>query len=218
MRLFIHPSIKFRKAAHRLVYYTFKFFTGFMTFFGVFKIETENKEYLKTLKSKIIVANHPSLLDVVCIISLVPDADCIVRGGLANGVVGGVVRQIYLTNSKDFSVLKENCIEALKSGSNLIIFPEGTRTPRHGRNPYKKGAARIALFSQCDIVPIDITGTDKYGLGKHDPFLSFNHEFPYIYKMKVCNSVSPREYTELSSQIGAKRITEKISQALSICH
>lgn len=39
----------------------------------------------------------------------------------------------------------------------VIMFPEGTRTPRGGQGPYKTGAARLAIATGTPIVPIAVT-------------------------------------------------------------
>jgi 1-acyl-sn-glycerol-3-phosphate acyltransferase len=38
----------------------------------------------------------------------------------------------------------------------VIMFPEGTRTPRGGRGTYKNGAARLAVDTGVPIVPIAV--------------------------------------------------------------
>lgn len=215
LRFFFHPVHRFRAAAHRVVSMNFKFFVGFLQITGVSVLETADKKKFKNLHSSIIVANHPSLLDVVYLISLIPNADCIVNGALSRGILAGVVRQIYILNHLGFGELKKGCMDALRSGSNLIIFPEGTRTPRHGENPYKKGAARIALESGCRIVPVHIGGTDKYGLGKHDPFFSFNHTDKYVYKIEMKKEISPQRYVDFFPPVAAKKLTGEIYRMIN---
>ena len=67
------------------------------------KFKVEHRERLKGLHSKIIIANHPSLLDVVLLFSIIPNADCIVKGALGkNRFVSGIVNSIYILNSESF--------------------------------------------------------------------------------------------------------------------
>ena len=112
---------------------------------------------------------------------------------------------------------EDMCIECKKltdMGCNVIIFPEGTRTPRHGKNNYKKGAARIALYCGCDVQPVFIGGSDKYGLGKHDPLWSYNHVEPYLYDFKLLPVIFIDEYKDLSEPIAAKRLTDKMEEVI----
>lgn len=52
-----------------------------------------------------------------------------------------------------------NCIELIKQGISVFIFPEGTRTRTGEMNPFKEGSFKIASKTGCKVVPIAITGT-----------------------------------------------------------
>lgn len=216
IRVFVHPKEKFQIAARKFVSSSFRGFINIMRATGTVSLKVSDRDSFKNLHGKVIVANHPSMLDFVFIMSLVPTANCIVRGGLANTVLAGVIRQCYIVNSLDFDELCNLCKQTLDEGNNVIIFPEGTRTPRHGSNPYKKGAARIAYFSKCDIQPVLVGGNDKYGLGKHDPVWSYNHTEKYIYDFSLLPEIKIDEYADLPDTIAAKRLTDKMEEVLSI--
>lgn len=47
-------------------------------------------------------------------------------------------------------------MRSLKDGNNLIIFPEGTRTPVQGANRLQRGAAHVAVRGRIDITPVHI--------------------------------------------------------------
>ena len=54
-------------------------------------------------------------------------------------------------------------IEIIKTGRNVIIFPEGTRSnDGHTLSPFKKGAFTIAKRAEVDVIPFIIEGTEKY--------------------------------------------------------
>jgi 1-acyl-sn-glycerol-3-phosphate acyltransferase len=42
----------------------------------------------------------------------------------------------------------------LAQGRWIVIFPEGTRTPRGTFKPYRKGGVRLAINSQTNILPV----------------------------------------------------------------
>jgi len=215
MYLFLHPRERFKKYGRRLVSASFKFFVSLMHFIGVVNLETDNREKYRHLSSKIVVANHPSLLDVVMLISLIPNADCIVNTSLnRNFIVKGVVRQLYILNSLDLENILQACAESLKKGNCLIIFPEGTRTPRSCKVILKKGAARIALYSGCNIVPVHIGGTDKYGLGKKDPWTGFNPRERYVYGVSMGPEINPAKYRDLPAPKAVRAITKEITAFL----
>ena len=214
IRLFTLHRKDFGVVARAYVSHTFRVFLGFLNLLHVSIRKVENEDDYRNIHSKIIIANHPSLLDFVYIMSLVPNSTCIVRGGLTKTPLRGVIKQAYITNTTTFEDMCVECKKLTDMGCNVIIFPEGTRTPRHGKNNYKKGAARIALYCGCDVQPIFIGGSDKYGLGKHDPLWSYNHVEPYLYDFKKLPVISIEEYTDLSEPIAAKRLTDKMEEVL----
>ncbi|MBP3366569.1 MAG: 1-acyl-sn-glycerol-3-phosphate acyltransferase [Treponema sp.] len=216
IKVFVHPKQKFQTAARAFVSRTFAFSLFLMRITGVVKVYAPQKEQLRSLHSKVIAANHCSMLDFVVLMSLIPNANCIVQESYGKTPLAGVIRQAYILNSVDFTLLKTMCKETLDMGNNVIIFPEGTRTPRHGKVSYKKGAARIARFAGCGIQPVLIAGSDKYGLGKHDPFWSFNHVEPLIYDIQLLPQIQMEQFSGYSDIASAKKITDQIhSEILS---
>ena len=214
MRLFLHPKVCFQKYARRFVSLTFRIFIFIMFLLGIVKHIPDDRKKYKNLSSKIIVANHPSLLDVVMLISLIPNADCIVATYFKKHILTGVASQLYILGSLDLDNIINSCGETLKQGNCLIIFPEGTRTPRSAKPILKKGAARVALSSGCGIVPVHIGGTDKFGLGKKDPWYGFNPAEKYIYKLSMREEISPENYKDKPAPAAAKLITKQIETFL----
>jgi len=212
MRLVLHPRERFRKYGRRLVSSTFRLFVFIMHFIGIVNLKIDDREKYRNLSSKIIVANHPSLIDVVILISLIPNADCIVNGYVGDiFIVKEIVRQLYILNSLDLDSVLRSCAESLKQGNCLIIFPEGTRTRRSGKIILKKGSARVALYSGYNIVPIHIGGTDKYGLGKKDPMFSFNTRNRWVYNLNMGPEISPEKYRDLSAPKAVRAITREMA-------
>jgi len=210
MRLFFHPRARFQKYVRRFISASFRFFISLMHFIKVADLIADNKKAFRQLSSKIIVANHPSILDVVMLISLIPNADCIVSGHLQRGILRIIVRQVYIINSDNLENILESCAETLKQGNCLIIFPEGTRTPRSGKVIFKKGAARIAFASNCGIIPVHIGGTDKFGLGKKDPWTGYNPTERYVYSLTMGEEIVPQKYKNLPEAAAARCITDDI--------
>jgi len=215
MCLVFHPKERFKKYGRHFVSASFRIFVFLMHFLRGLNLETDNREKYRHLSSKIVVANHPSILDVVMLLSLIPNADCIVNTNLnRNFIVKGIVRQLYILNSLDLDNILQACTESLKLGNCLIIFPEGTRTPRTGKIILKKGAARVSLYSGCNIVPIHIGGTDKYGLGKKDPWTGFNPRERYIYDISMGPEINPEKYRNLPTPKAVRAITKEITAFL----
>jgi 1-acyl-sn-glycerol-3-phosphate acyltransferase len=148
------------------------------------------------------------------LISLIPNADCIVKARADRTVFRGIVKQLYILNSLDFKEICDACGQSLAEGNCIIIFPEGTRTPRSGEMTLKRGAARLSLALGCGIVPLHIGGTEKYGLGKGDPLLSFNPAEKYIYRISMGDEISPARFSDMPAPLAARHLTACIKDVL----
>ena len=222
LAIFVFPFIRLFTLGHKdfgiiaraYVSHTFRVFLGNLHLCRVSLLKVEDKQAFREIRSKVIIANHPSLLDFVYIMSLVPNSTCIVRGGLTHTPLRGVIKQAYITNTTDFDDVLVECKKLTDKGCNVIVFPEGTRSPRIGQNNYKKGAARIALYCGCDVQPVFIGGSDKYGLGKHDPLWSYNHVENYVYDIKMLPVISVSQFKDLSEPIAAKHLTDEMEKVI----
>lgn len=58
-------------------------------------------------------------------------------------------------------------VENLKQGYSMVIFPEGTRSRSRSIGMFKKGSMRLAIKSECPIIPITIDGTYKIFEANH---------------------------------------------------
>lgn len=206
---------RFGPKARKAVHYALKFVMWQLVFFRCVNFRVEHKERLKNLKSKVIIANHPSLLDVVILFSLIPNADCIVKGSLGeNGIVRGIVNAIYIVNSKTFEEQLEETKKSLNEGNCLIIFPEGTRSTPGKRWFFKKGAARFALHAHSDVVPIYFGGNEIVGLRKNDKLMSFHPTERYHYYLDVLEEIPIDLFDDYSVIKGSTLLTKKMQQVL----
>jgi 1-acyl-sn-glycerol-3-phosphate acyltransferase len=147
---------KRRASARNIVHKTFKMFIAYMQIVGIMKLEIENGELLKASTGSIVIANHPSLIDVVVLISIIENADCVVKADLwKNPFLKGVVSNTgYINNAADPDKFMQDCKKSFNDGNNLIVFPEGTRTTPGEAMQFKRGAANIALRTKTDVTPI----------------------------------------------------------------
>lgn len=133
-----------------------RFFIGFMKMLNLISYEVHGLEHLRG-HNRLVLANHPSLIDAVFLLSWMPEAVCIVKRALwRNSFLGWAVRAAgYIGNASPEGLI-EDCVANLRAGRTLIVFPEGTRSVP-GRPPqFKRGAARIALGAAVQIVPVQI--------------------------------------------------------------
>jgi 1-acyl-sn-glycerol-3-phosphate acyltransferase len=123
---------------------------------GLARIHCIGGEHLKEPGS-LIVANHPTLLDAVVLMSIMPQADLVVKKSYcAHPFLRGLVRAAGYIPSGNGPDLVSACVERLVRGRSVIIFPEGTRSPRNGLGPFSRGAAHMALRAGCDPIPVTI--------------------------------------------------------------
>lgn len=149
-------SARRQRACKNVVHHAFRLFLWLMRSAGVIRYEVLHAERLRR-RGLLIVANHPSLIDVVFLIALTRQTDCVVKSGLArNPFTRGAVRATgYVCNDSGAGMV-DDCIASLRSGNNLVIFPEGTRTPLHGSLRLQRGAANIAVRGGFALTPVVI--------------------------------------------------------------
>jgi 1-acyl-sn-glycerol-3-phosphate acyltransferase len=146
--------------ARHVIKFTFRCIVGFMRVLGVFQYQITGSERLQR-EGLLILANHPTLIDIVFLIAFVNRGDCIVKSALwRNPFTHATVRAAaYVRNDEDGIRVIEDCVASVRGGSNLIIFPEGTRTVADGPVTLKRGAANIAVRASRNITPVLIQCT-----------------------------------------------------------
>lgn len=142
-----------------LLHLSFKAYCGAIRALRVADVEFVGAERLHALHGTLIVANHPSLLDVVMIMAVVPRVQCVVKAALWRNpffrlTIGGAG---YIPNDLDGAALVQACVGTLNAGNNLIIFPEGTRTAAGPRRVFRRGFANIATLAEADVQLVTIT-------------------------------------------------------------
>lgn len=105
--------------------------------------------------SQIIIANHPSLLDVVLLLANIARINCVVKASLSKNIFlfGAIKASGYILNTANEELLQKS-IDALKSGESLLIFPEGTRTK--DKISFHKAASYIAIHGAKSLSAIFI--------------------------------------------------------------
>lgn len=141
------------KRVQRFFHWTFRGYIEMMRLLGLLTYAIEHRDRLDG--ARLVLANHPSLLDVVFLISLLPNANCIVKGPLSRNFFTRVpVRAAgYIFNEAPDDVI-EAANRGFASGQSLIIFPEGTRTTPSKPLNFKRGAAQVAIRTGSDITPV----------------------------------------------------------------
>jgi 1-acyl-sn-glycerol-3-phosphate acyltransferase len=148
-----------RQKILQLIHWSFKLFIKYSIFLRVIdRFEVEGLEDIKYYKNYIFIANHPTLIDAVAIMSCIPFCNCIVKKSLLEHVYfNSIVRAAgYIVNDRATQIFKD-CEKNFQAGRSLIVFPEGTRSPAYDLRTFKRGAAQIALRTGIPIVLVVIT-------------------------------------------------------------
>nr|WP_315217836.1 lysophospholipid acyltransferase family protein [uncultured Duganella sp.] len=154
MRMVVRDGERRRVLARALIRRSFRMYVEMMRVLGVLRYEIRGLDKLER-EGLLILANHPTLIDTVFLMAFVKNADCIVKGELWNNpFTGGTVRAAGYINNQGGPALVDDCIASLRRGNNLIVFPEGTRTPADGVISMKRGAANIAVRGARAMTPV----------------------------------------------------------------
>lgn len=160
LRLWPGSALQKSRRVQWVLHRSYKIFLGYLEVLGVCQVQIE--EAHKLLKGNhLIVANHPTLLDIVLLLSVVPQADCIVKASAwRNPFFWGTLFAADYIKNDDPNALIETCVERLTQGHNIVIFPEGTRSEAGQLlHPFKRGAANIALRCDTPLTPVTIRCT-----------------------------------------------------------
>ncbi|MBW7851652.1 MAG: 1-acyl-sn-glycerol-3-phosphate acyltransferase [Rhodospirillales bacterium] len=159
LSLSIRDRAERSRRVQELVHLSFRGYIRVLEALGLIELRVEGAQEIRTCRGKVIIANHPTLLDVVLLMALNARTKCIVKGELwHNPFLKGVVQAAgYIRNDLSADELTEACGAALAAGDNLIIFPEGTRTQPGRPLRLHRGFANIALMARADIFVVSIS-------------------------------------------------------------
>lgn len=150
-----------------------------ISFYGIENIDT-NKHY-------IFVGNHRSYTDILVLFAAGGVAGChftfMAKKELFRipflGKSMNFLHVIGVERGSTSKAMKSllQAIDVIKTGRNVVIFPEGTRSnDGHTLSPFKKGAFTIAKRAEVDVIPFVIEGTEQYmpkkGFGMYKADLS----------------------------------------------
>lgn len=149
-----------RKYGKKLLKKAFQSFLWGMQFLGVMEFKARNLDLLQPGR-RLVLANHPSLIDAVILISLIENPNGIIKSSLLNNPsMFGLAKISGLICNVEGPELIRKSIESISSGDNLLIFPEGTRTQDLNEISFKRGAAYIAIKGRINITPIFISTSE----------------------------------------------------------
>lgn len=211
-----------RRRCQRMVGHAFRIFHDYMRFwrlldFDPLRPSPDGRLDLKADEQVIVVANHPTLVDTTAILACCPELICIVtpwfaKNPLLRPLLYWCGHIIAGNDSLDERIrVIDTASSRLADGHSLLIFPEGTRSPRNGLGQFHRGA--FALATRCglplqpigiSVQPMVLSGSEKW------------HRLPACaaaYRLKSMAPISPEEYP--SGRGAPEQLARLVREALA---
>ena len=161
-----------KASARRILRMLFRFFVWAGGKAGLFAVDLsgEDRRRLKSATGSVVVSNHQTLIDAVILISLLGDSVCVTKKAVSrNPFMRVVARKILVVNDGPLAVV-ETADRYLRDGVNVVVFPEGTRTPVDApEHVFHRGAAHIAIRSGVRVELVSMN-CDLRILAKNQPW------------------------------------------------
>ena len=175
------------------------------------KISKKDRKKISACQGCVVVANHPTLIDIVLLMSILPDSTGLAKMEAGkNFFYSRVVSSVFIPNTDVEKTLKD-AKQALDDSVNLIVFPQGTRTQLNEKRKFHRGAAQMALRSKKDVVVLAIVPRIPF-LGKKQLWCdvgdrTIETEIKFIRTIKTSS--------QDTSRAAAEKVTKNIEKSLS---
>ncbi len=162
---------------------------------GGIQLVVKGNEHLWSHRPAVFILNHQSNVDLFLAAKLIQkDAVGIAKKELQNyPIIGqmlqaaGVIFVDRKNRAKAIEAMKP-AVDALKGGTSIIIFPEGTRSYDYKLGSFKKGAFHLAMQAGVPLVPIVVKNA-------HDVMPRGSNLFrPTAVEVKVLPPVSTKKW------------------------
>jgi 1-acyl-sn-glycerol-3-phosphate acyltransferase len=130
------------------------------------RVEAEGLEHVDRTRPQVFMCNHQSVVDIGALIAVLPVSWRFVAKrellwipffGWALGLSQHVIVD---RGRRDKAVASlQRAAERIRAGVNVIIFPEGTRSPGGELGSFKSGGFYLAIESQVPVVPVTVSGS-----------------------------------------------------------
>lgn len=132
------------------------------------RAEGEGLEHVDPARPVVIMSNHQSVFDIAAIIATLPvsfrfvakrELTWIPLFGWALAAGGHVIVD---RSDQERSVRSlARAAEQVRGGTNVIIFPEGTRSPSGRMREFKSGGFHLAIRAGVPVLPVSISGSRR---------------------------------------------------------
>jgi 1-acyl-sn-glycerol-3-phosphate acyltransferase len=130
------------------------------------RVEVQGRENLTPGRTYVLASNHQSLFDTPIVFAYLPLSFRVLYKKSLNRIpfLGwhlflsghiGVERE----NPAKASASLDHAAERIRTGTSVVVFPEGTRSYDGVMRAFRKGSFRLALKAETPIVPLTISGS-----------------------------------------------------------
>ena len=200
-----------------LVHYIGKFWSLLNVYLSGTRLSIKGKEKIRKGQSYIVMSNHQSLFDVWALIGKLPiQIRWIIKSDLMKIPVFGYALErmgnIYIDKRrrKDAIYGLEKAITKIRTGTSVVLFPEGTRSLDGRLLTFQKGGAAIALKSGVPILPVTVNG-GRFVLPKGTLAL-----MPGMIRIIVGDEIDPKAFKENERELLMARVKAAIEKELDL--
>lgn len=142
-------------------------------------------------KPRIWVMNHPTIVDGIYLLSLLPRSICIYKDSIGASPFYGFIAKLahHLPNDPGPDMVRE-AVGRLKKGEQLIVFPEGTRREHMDTNEMKGGFALMAIRAGATIELLWLDNPPGFMTREANPWVA--PKMPGHIKLRHFGSIEPR--------------------------
>lgn len=178
------------RVGRRLATYGFRAYLFGLRLSRTANLDIKALDALRDAGPLIIAANHPGLLDALMVISRLPNVVCVLKASLLRNVLWGAGSRLARYIPNDWFLGSVNlAIEELRNGSQLLLFPEGTRTEVKPLSEFRMGVAYVSCRSRVPIQTILIEQDSDF-LGKGYPLLK-RSDMPMNFRIRLGRRFAP---------------------------
>jgi len=179
------------------------------------RVEIEGRERIEKSTPYIIVANHQSLLDILVMFRLFVHFKWVSKiEAFRVPFIGwnmSLNRYIKLRRGDPGSISRmlSACERTVRSGSSIMIFPEGTRSRDGKLRAFKHGAFTLARSLGASILPVVVSGT-----GRALPSRGFVLSGVHTIRIRVLDEIPADTWLDRSVEEMADRVREMFAVEL----
>lgn len=177
LRLFAKDREDHRRRCTRLIGRGFRFFTAWCTFARHLEAPREIPVLPELVSGRpyVLIANHPSLIDIFFLLGSYDGLTCVAKGSWFKSLVlGPLLRQTHYlagprSGQEETEDMLGSMIAHLEHGHPLLVFPEGSRSHADRLRRFRRGAVEAAVRARVPIVALFLS-VDRPYLMKGVPF------------------------------------------------